>query len=78
MLEKFKHNIKKELFYYILTFIILALIFHIDLLSDPFSRFELMNEKGNYSHPFVYAFVVYGVMLILRKVIDFIVGIFEK
>ena len=78
MLVKFKKAIKKELLYYLLTLIILALILHIDLLSDPLARLELMQEKENYTHPFVYSFVVYGVILILRKVIDFLVGIFAK
>ena len=78
MLDKFKKAIKKELLYYLFTFIVLALILHIDLLSDPLSRLELMQEKENYTHPFVYSFVVYGVILIVRKVIDFVVGIFAK
>ena len=72
MQEKFKLFIKKEVLYYVLTFIVLALIFHIDLLSDPLSRFELMNAKENYSHPFFYALIVYGSMFILRKFIDII------
>lgn len=78
MLEKFKLALKKEFLYYLLTLFALALIMHIDLLSDPLSRFHSMNEKGNYSHPFLYSAVVYGVILILRKTIDFIIGIFEK
>ncbi len=78
MLEKFKQAIKKEVFYYVLTLLILALIAHSDLLSDPFSRFNLMHEKGNYFHPFLYAFIIYSVILIIRKVIDYIVGLFEK
>ena len=78
MLEKFKHAIKKEALIYLGTLLILALIMHIDLLSDPFSRFNLMQEKENYSHPFLYSFVIYTVILILRKIIDFIMGLFEK
>ena len=77
-MEKFKHALKKEALYYLLTILILALIMHFDLLSDPLARFELMQEKGNYSHPFIYSFVIYSVILILRKIIDFIMGIFEK
>ncbi len=78
MIEKFKLVIKKELLYYLLTLLILALIMHIDLLSDPLSRLRTMGEKGNYIHPFLYSFVVYGVILILRKTIDFIISLFEK
>ena len=78
MIEKFKRAIKKEVLYYLLTLLALALIMHIDLLSDPLSRLNTMQEKGNYSHPFLYSFIVYGVILVIRKAIDFIVGIFEK
>ncbi len=78
MLEKFKLAIKREIFYYLLTLVLLTLIMHIDLLSDPLSRFEAMQEKGNYSHPFIYTFIVYGVLLIFRKSIDFVVGIFTR
>jgi len=77
-MNKFKVAIKKEILYYLLTLLILALIMHIDLLSDPFARFEIMQEKGNYSHPFLYSFVIYFVILLLRKIIDFITGLFEK
>lgn len=78
MLEKIKLALKKEILYYLLTLLILTLIMHIDILSDPLSRIQIMQEKGNYSHPFVYSFAIYGVLLILRKIIDFIVGMFEK
>jgi len=78
MLEKFKLAIKKEILIYLATLLILALIMHIDLLSDPFSRLSSMQEKGNYFHPFLYSFIIYAVILILRKIIDFIMGLFEK
>ncbi len=78
MIQKFKLTIKKEILYYLLTLLVLTLIMHVDLLSDPFSRLQTMGEKGNYSHPFLYSFIVYSVVFILRKIIDFVVGIFEK
>ena len=78
MVEKFKPVIKREMLYYLLTLLALALIMHIDLLSDPFARLDTMHEKGNYSHPFLYSFIIYVSILVLRKVIDFIIGIFER
>lgn len=75
---KFKQVLKKELLIYLLTLLVLALIMHIDLLSDPSARLQTMQEKENYTHPFLYSFVVYGTILILRKAIDFITGLFEK
>jgi len=78
MLEKFKLAIKKEALIYLATLLILALIMHIDLLSDPFSRLSSMQEKENYFHPFLYSFIIYTIILILRKIIDFVMGLFEK
>ena len=78
MIQKFKKTIKKEILFYLLTLLVLALLMHIDLLTDPFARLQTMQEKGNYSHPFVYSFVIYFIILVLRKIIDFITGLFEK
>jgi len=78
MIEKFKSSIKRELLYYVITLIVLALIMHLDLLSDPLFRFEGMQSKGNYSHPFVYSFIIYFIILIIRKIIDFLTGMFQK
>ena len=78
MLAKFKQAMKKETLIYLVTLLILALIMHIDLLSDPSSRLSIMQEKGNYFHPFLYSFIIYAIIFILRKMIDFIMGLFEK
>lgn len=78
MKQKLKKTIIKELVYFFITLVILSVILHSDLLTDPLSRFTLMNETGNYSHPFIYTFFVYGALFILRKSIDFVFGLFEK
>ena len=78
MINKFKLVVKKELLYYLITFVVLALIMHFDLLSNPSARVELMKEKENYLHPFLYSFIVYSVILVLRIIINFISKIFEK
>jgi len=78
MAEKFKKALIKEILYYFLTLLILALIMHIDLLSDPLARVSMMQEKENYFHPFIYAFVIYIVIFIVRKIIDFVMGLFER
>lgn len=77
-MKKFKSILKKELLFYFVIFIILALISHPDLLSSPLARLELLIKMGNYLHPFVYTFVVYSFILIIRKILDFIIGLFEK
>jgi hypothetical protein len=77
-MEKFKHFLKKEILFYLGIFFILAFVAHSDLLTHPSDRFQMMFEKGNYLHPFFYSFIVYGILLILRKSLDFIFGLFEK
>ncbi|CAA6820773.1 MAG: Unknown protein [uncultured Sulfurovum sp.] len=77
-MEKFKSILKRELLFYFAIFIVLALISHGDLLSDPLLRLELLVSQGNYFHPFFYTFIVYSLILIVRKILDFILGLFEK
>jgi NhaP-type Na+/H+ or K+/H+ antiporter len=78
MIRKLKLVVIREFLYYIIIFLLLALIMHSDLLSNPSARFELMKEKENYYHPFLYTFILYSVMLVLRTIINFISKIFEK
>jgi len=75
---KFKKVLIKESLIYLLTLLALTLIMHFDLVTDPSSRLLAMQEKENYTHPLLYAFVVYSVFFILRKTIDFITGLFQK
>lgn len=77
-MEKFKHFLKKEILFYLGIFVILALLSHSDLLSNPSDRFQMMFERGNYIHPFLYTFVLYCVVLFIRKLLDLIIGFFEK
>jgi len=78
MLQKFKLAIKREALIYIVMLLVLTLLMHSDLLTNPSARFEIMVEKGNYSHPFLYTFFIYSILLIIRKILDFIIGLFEK
>ncbi len=78
MFEKFKLAIKKEFFIYVGMFLLLTLIAHSDILSNPFFRFQMMYEKGNYTHPFLYTFLLYSLLFVLRKILDFILGLFGK
>ncbi len=78
MLKKFKHLIKKEIIVYLAMVFILTLVMHNDLLSSPLIRLELMYEKGNYSHPFLYTLIVYSIFLVIRVILNFVLGLFEK
>ena len=73
-----KTALKKEFFIYLATLFVLIIIAHSDILSDPLARLDLMSQKENFSHPFIYSFIIYGVIFILRKLIDFLSGLFEK
>lgn len=77
-MEKFKLAIKREFLVYLVMLFVLGLVMHSDLLSDPSSRFQMMHEKGNYSHPFFYTFVIYIILFFIRKTLDLIVGLFKK
>jgi len=77
-MKKFKLAIKREILVYLAMLFVLSLLIHSDLLSDPSARFQLMTEKENYSHPFLYTFFVYSILFIIRKTLDFIIGLFEK
>ena len=78
MMQKFKSIVKKEFLYYLIILVILALIMHIDLLSDPLLRFDTMKEKENYFHPFFYSFIVYSIILLLRSIINLLAKLFKK
>lgn len=77
-MEKLKLAIKREFLVYLVMLFVLGLVMHSDLLSDPSSRFQMMHEKGNYSHPFLYTFIIYIILLFIRKTLDFITGLFRK
>jgi len=49
----------KELIYYTITLVVLALLQHQDLLTTPLDRFEKMQSMGNFLHPFIWALVIY-------------------
>ena len=78
MLQKFKLALKREALIYIGMLLVLSLVMHSDILSDPSSRFQIMHDKGNYSHPFLYTFFIYSILFVIRKFIDLIISLFER
>ena len=78
MLQKFKIALKREIIIYVVMLLLLAIVMHVDLLSNPSARFELLYEKGDYAHPFLYTLVIYTIIFIIRKVIDIIVHLFQQ
>ena len=65
-MNQFKLAIKREILVYLVMLFVLSLVMHSDLLSTPTARVEIMFEKGNYSHPFLYTFIIYSILFIIR------------
>jgi hypothetical protein len=61
--------VKKELLLYLVIVLMAALLFHPDLLSEPEKRLEMMSDRGNYYHPFVFALLIYLVLGAFRLII---------
>ncbi len=72
-MKKFFRNIKKiiikEIFVYLLLFIVLSITLHFDLLSSPLVRFEKMVQIANYAHPIRYTFLAYLLVSAIRVVV---------
>jgi len=75
---KFTLAVKREVLIYLTMLFILSLVMHSELLSNPLLRFQMMQNKANYFHPFLYTFLIYSILFIFRTILDFILGLFEK
>ena len=69
--------ITKELVFFAILIIALALVQHQDLLTQPAERFTLMSEKENYLHPLLWAGVIYFVLLVIRLILKFVLKLFR-
>jgi len=68
----------REMAIYAILLILLAFVMHSDLLSSPTERFSLMQERENYLHPFVYAFIIYIFLLFIRFIVKKTATLFKK
>jgi hypothetical protein len=73
-----QQKVAKELIIYMLIFVTLALLMHLDLFTEPVSRFSTMLERENFYHPLVYTSIVYIVILFFRLFIKYISVILNK
>lgn len=67
-----KKVLLRETAIYAALLLMLALLMHPDLLTDPAERVRLMSEHSNYLHPLLYAGVLYVLIGIIRLLIHFI------
>lgn len=70
--------LKKELLIYTALLILMIILIHPDLLTHPSMRLELMQEKGNYIHPFLYTIIIYIVLSVFRIAFVLIMKLFGK
>jgi len=70
--------VKNELIFFTILLIILAFIQHSDLLTNPSDRIELMTQRENYLHPFLWVALIYIVLLVVRLILKFILKLFKK
>lgn len=70
--------IKRELLIYASILLVLILLMHPDMLSDPAARLGLMQQHKNYIHPLLYTLFVYLIVYVLRAGISWLIGLFKK
>jgi len=67
-----------ELIIYIVIFVALSMLMHQDLFLSFSDRFNTVLDRKNYFHPFVYTFLVYIFILILRFFIKNVASLLNK
>jgi hypothetical protein len=73
-----KRTLLREILIYAAILLVLALLMHPDLLSDPAERMRLFGERGNFLHPLVYAGILYVLAGAARLIIRFVRRIGRK
>lgn len=64
-----KHWIFKESVIFMTLMAMLAVMMHGDLLTDPLTRYEVMMERGNLFHPFIWTALVYLALALIRGIL---------
>ena len=70
--------IKRELVIYSAILLVLILLMHPDMITNPAERLGLMQQHENYIHPLLYTFIVYLIVFALRAFVSWIIGLFRK
>lgn len=71
-------KIKREIYIFLTILILLAAIWHSDLLTDPMGRVDLMSQRGNYAHPFIWSISIYVIVLMVRVSVKKVIRFFRK
>ena len=70
--------IKRELVIYSAILLVLILLMHPDMITDPAARLGMMQQHENYIHPLLYTFIVYLIVFALRALVGWVIGLFRK
>ena len=73
-----KKVVIREAVIYTVLLILLSLLMHSDLLFHPGERLVHMYERGNYYHPWIYAFIVYILLFFVRIIIKKVILTIKK
>ena len=68
----------REAVIYTVLLILLSFLMHPDLLYSLGNRLAHMHERGNYYHPFIYAFIAYVLLFFVRFVIKKVMFLVKK
>lgn len=70
--------LKRELIIYSVILVVLIILMHPDMLSDPEARLKLMQEHKNYIHPLLYTLFFYLIFLVVRAAFNGILKLIKR
>jgi hypothetical protein len=68
----------REMAIYVILLVVLAFLMHPDLLVSPQERIGVMDERGNWAHPFIYTFLIYSILFFVRFVVKKVIQLLNK
>jgi hypothetical protein len=70
--------LKRELLIYSAILLVLIVLMHPDMLTDPAARLGLMQQHENYVHPLLYTLFFYLILLIVRAAFGWILKLLKR
>jgi hypothetical protein len=70
--------IKRELIIYSAILVVLIVLMHPDMLSDPAARLGLMQQHQNYIHPLLYTLFFYLILVVVRAAFNWITRLLTR
>lgn len=70
--------IKRELIIYSALLLLLIVLMHPDMLTDPAARLGLMQQHQNYVHPLLYTLFFYLILFVVRAAFGWILKLLKR